>query len=146
MRNPGVIMVRPEPIKTNRPGVIMLRSRTFRPPRPATTPQHRDDVRGETPVTRRGGPTPYLRLDLMVKCEQGMAVWRLVARGASIRQAAQALGLSPTTAWRRVWFVRDWYLPRHYGRPMGPIPPQRGTRACPNGRPYLPTMDGVWNR
>lgn len=91
---------------------------------------------------RRGGPVPYLRLDLGVKVTEGLAVAEKVAEGASIRQAAADLGMSPTTAWRRLWWFRDWALPGYYGRPRGPIPPQRGTRACPNGRPYLPTLDG----
>lgn len=92
-------------------------------------------------MPRRGGPYPRLRLDLAVKVEQGHAVVRLILAGHSIRQAAAALGLSVTTAWRRYWFVMDWTLPQHYGRPPGPIPPQRGTRACPRGRPFLPTLD-----
>lgn len=78
----------------------------------------------------------------MVKVEQGQAVFERVTAGRSIRQAAADLGLSPTTAWRRYWFLMDWTLPGYYGKPSGPIPPQRGTRACPNGRPYLPTLDG----
>jgi hypothetical protein len=70
-----------------------------------------------------------------------MAVWDIVAAGGSISSAARALGVSTTTAWRRYWFLADWTLPHYYGRPSGPIPPQRGTRACPHGRPYLPTLD-----
>jgi hypothetical protein len=90
---------------------------------------------------RRGGPTPYLRLDLAVKANEGLAVARLVADGASIRQAAAKLGISRMTAWRRYWFLHDWTLPEYFGRPTGPIPPQRSTRACPRGRPFLPTLD-----
>lgn len=93
-------------------------------------------------MPRRGGPYPHLRLSLVTKVEQGNAVIRLVARGHSIRSAAAVLGLSVTTAWRRYWFVMDWTLPHMYGKPTGPLPPQRGTRACPQGRPYLPTLDG----
>lgn len=94
------------------------------------------------PSRRRGGPTPYVRLPFETKLAQGLDVWARVAAGASIRKAAADLGMSPTTAWRRVWFARDWALPTHYGRPAGPIPPQRGTAACPNGWPHLPTFDG----
>jgi hypothetical protein len=94
-------------------------------------------------VTRRGGPYPYLRLDLLTKVEQGRAVVQLhLGEHRPIREAARILGLSPTTAWRRYWWYMDWTLPAHYGKPFGPIPPQRGTRACPKGRPYLPTVDG----
>lgn len=91
---------------------------------------------------RRGGPTPYLRLNLVTKVEQGRAVAARVDAGQSIRAAAAQLGMSLTTAWRRYWWFKDWTLPTHYGRPHGPIPPQRGTAACPNGRPWLPTLDG----
>jgi hypothetical protein len=95
-------------------------------------------------VTRRGGPYPHLRLDLGVKVEQGHAVCQLhLGEHLPIREAARRLGLSTTTAWRRYWFVMDSSLPAYYGKPSGPIPPQRGTRACPNGRPYLPTLDGT---
>lgn len=92
---------------------------------------------------RRGGPYPHLRLNLAVKASQGTDVVRLVlGEGRTFREAGAALGLSATTAWRRYWFALDWALPAYYGRPDGPIPPQRGTRACPRGRPYLPTLDG----
>ncbi|QQM41987.1 hypothetical protein [Streptomyces liliifuscus] len=91
---------------------------------------------------RRGGPYPYLRLDLGIKATQGFAVFERVMAGASFRQAAAALDLSVTTAWRRHWWFIDWMQPEWHGRPPGPIPPQRGTRACPRGRPYLPTLDG----
>ncbi len=92
---------------------------------------------------RRGGPTPYLRLDLVVKVEQGRRVFALVGFGGglSFRAAGERLGLSTTTAWRRYWFLLDWTLPTSEGRPAGPIPPQRGTRAIPNGRPCRPTRD-----
>lgn len=90
----------------------------------------------------QGGPYPHLRLPLHVKVDEGMAVFRIVSAGGSISSAARMLGMSTTTAWRRYWFVMDWTLPGTYGRSAGPIPPQRGTRACPNGRPYLPTLDG----
>jgi hypothetical protein len=79
----------------------------------------------------------------VVKAAEGQAVVRLVlGDGLSIRAAAQALGMSPTTAWRRYWWVMDWTLPGFRGYQSGPLPPQRGTRACPRGRPWLPTLDG----
>lgn len=90
----------------------------------------------------RGGPYPRLRLDLVIKEHQGRRMAELVHRkGLSIRQAAVELGLSPTTGWRRYWWWMDWTLPLYHGRPVGPIPPQRGTRRCPRGRPWLPTLD-----
>jgi len=91
-------------------------------------------------MTRRGGPYPHLRLSVAVKFNQGYAVVDLVLAGNSIRSAAKILGMSPTTAWRRYWWIMDWTLPDMYGRPRGPYPPQRGTRACPRGVPYLPTI------
>lgn len=95
------------------------------------------------PGPKRGGPYPYLRLDIAVKWTQGADVVQLVAiNGLSFRQAAGRLGLSTTTAWRRYWWWMDSTLPAHWGYTNGPIPPQRGTRACPRGRPYLPTYDG----
>lgn len=91
---------------------------------------------------RRGGPVPYLRTPLDIKVREGLAVLERVTAGATFRQAAAELGLSLTTAWRRYWFVLDWTLPGHYGQPSGPIPPLRGTAACPRGRPWMPTLDG----
>ncbi|MEX5711973.1 hypothetical protein AB1484_27670 [Parafrankia sp. FMc6] len=90
---------------------------------------------------RRAGPVPHLlrQTPPHVKLDEGLAVLRLVAAGSSIRGAASTLGLSVTTAWRRYWWVLDWTLPDSEGLPRGPFPPQRGTRACPSGRPYLPT-------
>lgn len=94
-------------------------------------------------ITRRGGPYPRLRTPLHIKAAQGHDVVLLVlGEGRTFREAAAILGLSPTTAWRRYHFALDLTLPGWYGRPPGPIPPQRGTRACPRGRPYLPTVDG----
>ncbi|WP_406462327.1 hypothetical protein OH768_44230 [Streptomyces sp. NBC_01622] len=92
-------------------------------------------------INRRGGPYPHRRLSAAIKTSQGIAVLDLVSAGATFRQAAAATGLSPTTAWRRAWWIRDFNLPRHFGRAPGPVPPQRGTAACPRGRPYLPTLD-----
>lgn len=93
-------------------------------------------------MTRRGGPYPRLRLDLSVKVEQGSQVLELTRGGASFAAAGAALGLSATTAWRRWWFIQDWTLPWFYGHNGATeIPPQRGTRACPNGRPCLPALD-----
>lgn len=92
----------------------------------------------------RGGPYPRLRLDLVTKVHQARQVAELVARdGMSIRAAARQLDMSVTTAWRRYWWYMDWTLPAYYGLPTGPVPPQRGTRACPRGRPWLPTFDGM---
>ncbi|MFD4790540.1 hypothetical protein ACFWN1_26505 [Streptomyces sp. NPDC058459] len=94
-------------------------------------------------MTKKGGPYPRLRLDLATKATQGAAVLDLVlTHGQSFRQAAATLDMSPTTAWRRFWFAIDLNTPTRAGCKPGPIPPQRGTRACPNGRPYLPTYDG----
>ncbi|MDV9168733.1 hypothetical protein R6V09_01065 [Streptomyces sp. W16] len=93
-------------------------------------------------INRRGGPYPHRRLSAAIKTSQGIAVLELVAAGATFRQAAAATGLSPTTAWRRAWWIRDLNLPHHFGRPLGPNPPQRGTARCPRGRPWMPTLDG----
>lgn len=94
-------------------------------------------------MTKRGGPYPHLRLSLVTKTEQGLAVAELVlGQGFTFRQAGTQLGLTPTTAWRRYWWFMDWSLPHRLGVRDGPVPPQRGTRACPRGRPYLPTVDG----
>jgi hypothetical protein len=92
-------------------------------------------------VLSQGGPYTRLRTNMALKASQGIEVAQLVARGNSFSQAAAALGLSKTTAWRRYWWWQDWTLPDYYGKPRGPIPPQRGTRAVPRGRPYLPTID-----
>ncbi|MGW6924483.1 winged helix-turn-helix domain-containing protein [Streptomyces sp. NPDC054950] len=92
--------------------------------------------------TRRGGPYPHLRVPIDIKATQGAAVLELVTAGATIREAATATGLSPSTAWRRMWFVRDWTLPAYYGIDSKRIPPMRGTRACPRGRPWIPELDG----
>ena len=85
-------------------------------------------------MPRRGGPYPRLRLPLITKVEQGNAVLKLVRQGHSMRSAGAVLGLSTTTAWRRFWFLMDYY-PYGGRRARMPIPPQRGTRACPRGKP-----------
>jgi hypothetical protein len=51
------------------------------------------------------------------------------------------LGLSLTTAWRRYWFALDWSNGGAFGE--GPPPHQRGTRACPRGRPHLLPRDSA---
>ncbi len=90
----------------------------------------------------QGGPYPRLRLDYFRRMTEGRAAWDLIiGGGVSVRSAARTLGLSPTTAWRRAWWWHDAViLPawNGYSARRTPIPPQRGTRACPNGRPYLP--------
>ena len=92
---------------------------------------------------KRGGPYPHLRLDFTTKGNQGLAVMELVyGQGLSFRQAARQLGLSTTTAWRRHYWVQDWLLPGRYGVRSSAIPPQRGTRACPRGRPWIEKLDG----
>lgn len=93
---------------------------------------------------RRGGPYPRLRLDAGVKAEQGLAVAELViGKGLSFRQAANRLGLSLTTAWRRYWWFMDSTLPSRWGvKGRRRLPPQRGTRACPRGRPFIKELDG----
>jgi hypothetical protein len=49
--------------------------------------------------------------------------------------------MSVTTCWRRYWFWMDWTLPLLYGKRISTIPPQRGTRACPAGRPWIKAVD-----
>jgi hypothetical protein len=93
---------------------------------------------------RRAGPTPYLRLDLFTKATQGQAVYlSVMADGLSLRQAAAVHGLTVTTAWRRYWWFADWTLPNRYGVKASRLPPQRGTRACPRGRPWIKELDDV---
>lgn len=95
-------------------------------------------------TAQRGGPVPHLlrQVPAIVKAVEGERMFELVVgQGATIRAAAAAVGLSATTGWRRYWWYRDWTLPGHHGLPAGPLPPMRGTRACPRGRPFLPTLD-----
>lgn len=90
----------------------------------------------------RTGPVPHIVLNSAVQIEQAQRVFELHARGLGFRQIGRQVGLSTTTAWRRWWFLWDWFTPTFHGRPKGPLPPQRGTRACPSGgRPCLPTLD-----
>ena len=93
-------------------------------------------------ITRQGGPYPRLRVPYDIKARQGYAVLKLVADGATIRAAAAQTGLSPSTAWRRLWWLQGWTLPRLYGLEARRLPPQRGTRACPRGRPWIQELDG----
>lgn len=91
---------------------------------------------------RRAGPTPYCRTPLAIKVDEGLAVYTAVlGSGLSFRQAAAQLGLSPTTAWRRYHFLADWLLPSVYGVRSTRVPPQRGTAACPRGRPWIAELD-----
>lgn len=92
-------------------------------------------------MRRRGGPTPYNRLDLAVKVEQGTTAHRLHQAGLTFAEIAERLGTSLTTAWRRAHWYRDWSMPAEYGLPIRRIPPQRGTAACPRGRPCIPEVD-----
>jgi hypothetical protein len=93
-------------------------------------------------ITRQGGPYPRLRVPFDTKARQGYAVLQLVTDGATIRTAAAQTGLSPTTAWRRLWWIRDWTLPGLYGVEARRMPPQRGTARCPRGRPWIAELDG----
>lgn len=96
------------------------------------------------PYSRIGTPAhtgPYARLRSSdtVRIAEAAEAWRLVnVEKLSIRQAADVLGMSVTTTWRRERWYGDWTLgPDMYGLPYGPYPHQRGTRACPNGRPVI---------
>lgn len=89
----------------------------------------------------RGGSRAYTSLDVGIKVREGTEVLRLRRNGHTFTEIGARLGLSATTAWRRYWWLLDWTLPSHYGLPNGPIPPLRGTRAVPRGRPCLPTLD-----
>ncbi|HET9255761.1 MAG TPA: hypothetical protein VFO16_11225 [Pseudonocardiaceae bacterium] len=92
-------------------------------------------------MRRRGGPTPYLRLNLAVKVGQGAEAHRLHTAGFTFAEVAERLGVSLTTAWRRCRWYEDWTRPATVGLPIRRIPPQRGTRACPRGRPCIPEVD-----
>jgi hypothetical protein len=80
-----------------------------------------------------------------LKVDEGMRIVELVQSGLGFRAIADITGLSATTCWRRYWFFMDWTLPRVYGKPITTIPPLRGTRACPRGRPWIRAVDeGRW--
>ncbi len=91
---------------------------------------------------RRGGPYPRLRVPADRLHAESLAVWEAVATAGSIRGAAALLGMSATTAWRRYWWLVDFELPERRGVKRGQLPPMRGTRACPRGRPYQQVIDG----
>lgn len=89
-----------------------------------------------------GGPYTRLRGNTVRRHVEGLAMLRLVwGQGLSIRQAAAQLDLSPTTAWRRLWWAADMHLMHTQGCKRGPVLPQRGTRRVPNGRPPIPGWD-----
>jgi hypothetical protein len=93
-----------------------------------------------TPAWR--GPYSRLRCNEAVRIEQAAAAWELIeAEGLSVRAAAEVLGLSVTTTWRRARWYADWTLNTFYGLPLGPKPHQRGTRAVPRGRPVILPLD-----
>lgn len=89
----------------------------------------------------RGGPSPYVTLDLAVKVDQGAEAHRLHSAGLTFAEVADRMGVSLTTAWRRCHWYEDWTRPATDGHPIRRIPPQRGTRACPRGRPCIPEVD-----
>lgn len=92
----------------------------------------------------RGGSIPHTTLNFVVKAEQGGRAYDLhqLGGGASFRDIGTHLRVSATTAWRRYWWYTDWIaLPHYYGLPFGPVPPQRGTRRIPRGRPCIPALD-----
>jgi hypothetical protein len=92
-------------------------------------------------VHRRGGPAPGNRLDLAVKVGQGTEAHRLHTAGFTFAEVADRLGVSLTTAWRRGRWFEDWTRPATIGLPIRRVPAQRGTRACPRGRPCCPEVD-----
>lgn len=89
----------------------------------------------------RGGPTPYVTLDLAVKVHQGAEAHRLHNAGLTFAEVADRMGMPLTTVWRRCRWFEDWSRPAESGLPIRRIPPQRGTRACPRGRPCIPEID-----
>lgn len=107
------------------------------------------EVRLAQPYSPIGTPAytgPYNRLRTVLtprRITEARQAWELIdVRGLSVRQAANALGLSVTTTWRRARWYWDWQLgPVMYGLPLGPPPRQRGTRAVPNGRPCILPLD-----
>lgn len=89
----------------------------------------------------RGGPTPYLRLELAIKVEQATRAYRLHIAGLTFEEIGVRMGVSTTTAWRRCHWYEDWTRPAMAGLRIRRIPPQRGTRACPRGRPCIPEVN-----
>lgn len=88
------------------------------------------------------GPYSRTRVNEAVRIPQAAKAWELIeGRGMTVRQAAQVLGMSVTTTWRRARWFGDWTLNSFYGLPLGPKPHQRGTRACPSGRPIVLPVD-----
>jgi hypothetical protein len=88
------------------------------------------------------GPYARLRVNCVTRWVEAERAWFLIhAHGRSVREAAQILGLSMTTTWRRAWWYNDATIGRFYGYPDGPAPHQRGTRAVPRGRPTILPMD-----
>jgi hypothetical protein len=88
------------------------------------------------------GPYSRLRSNEFVRQQQAYRAWRLTELGGmSIRDAAETLGMSVTTTWRRARWFADYTLNSFYGLPNGPVPHQRGTRACPRGRPIILPLD-----
>jgi hypothetical protein len=88
------------------------------------------------------GPYSKLRVNPVTRYLEAERAWFLIHRGGlSVRQTAQALGLSATTAWRRACWYNDATSNRFHGFPDGPPPHQRGTRAVPRGRPIVLPMD-----
>lgn len=68
--------------------------------------------------------------------QQGEAMYAAQVAGVGTRDAAQRLGLSHTTAWRRLcWYIDTIVLPASYGLQQRSRLPLRGTRGCPRGRP-----------
>lgn len=95
------------------------------------------------PYSRFGTPAhtgPYSRLRGNYAQWIGPArqAWEMIVVGPyTVREAATALGMSPTTTWRRAWWYHDWIALNVWeGLTPGPVPHQRGTRAVPRGRPY----------
>lgn len=88
------------------------------------------------------GPYARLRVNEYTRQQQAYRAWRMTELdGMSIRQAAEALGLSVTTTWRRAKWWADYTLGPMYGLPFGPVPHQRSTRACRRGRPIVLPLD-----
>lgn len=111
-----------------------------RPPRPIRLKRPRSSIG----TIASAGPYSRLRLDIVRRYEESFDAWSLIfGGGMSVRKAAAALGMSPTTAWRRAHWFNDQDLNRMYGFPDGPIPQQRGTRAVPRGRPIVLPFDAA---